>query len=272
MKPWLFTVYRVLLAVVLIIWISMDIPRESHTYFKDRTQVWLVYATNWALGLLTLTFLFLAVFCLIYNCPTRKYAKVALFQPIWLLYTVATNGTIVVCLVFWVALSNSNFDIFTNFWGRLKHSLTVVLVLVDVALSAIPFRLVHVVYPLLGGLLYALFSYVFWAAGGTGPVAVGQVYPGVNWAHPKATVLALLCALFVTFIIHIALYMAYFFRLKIKACMRMWAPVDAVSTSRTGYDVGSGYGDNQTVGDLNSVTSSMNMCVDKSNREYRTID
>ncbi|KAA3675778.1 uncharacterized protein DEA37_0003886 [Paragonimus westermani] len=275
MKPWLFTIYRVLLALSMLIWISFDIPRETHRYFGNRTYIWFVYATNWTFGLLVLVFFLLTVQCLVYNCPKRDNASVILYQPLWLLYTVAVNGILVVCLVFWVALSSSDLGVFASGWGRLKHSLSGILAILDLGISAIPFRLVHVTYPILAGILYSMFSYFFWLGDLTGPVAVGQVYPGLNWAHPRAAILACLCVLLVSFLVHICLYVTYFLRVQLSAHIngRGHAAPSAVQSKNGKYDqIEAEELAQQIDEDLISVTSMSTYADMKQNHDYGTVE
>ncbi|KAF6775306.1 hypothetical protein AHF37_04921 [Paragonimus kellicotti] len=93
---------------------------------------------------------------------------------------------------------------FDSGWGRLKHSLSGILAILDLGISAIPFRLIHVIYPILAGILYSMFSYFFWLGDLIGPMAIGQVYPGLNWAHPRTAILACLCVLLVSFLVHVS--------------------------------------------------------------------
>ncbi|KAA0191702.1 Protein rolling stone [Fasciolopsis buskii] len=275
MKPWLFVVYRVLLAIGFIIWVSFDIPREIHHYYDDRTYIWFLYATNWAFGMLTLTFFLLAVYALVYNCPQRADERIILYQPLWFLYTISVNGMIVVSLVFWIALSSSNLGVFSSQLGRLKHSLAAALVVLDLCLCAIPIRLIHVLYPVLVGIVYSLFSYVFWLSGIQGPLNVGQVYPGLNWSLPRTAILTCLCVILFSFLMQIFLYLIYYARVKLSSKLngRGYAPPAVVKTKSDYGELGgneAGDGDNQD--DLLSVNS-MSTCVEtKMGRDYGAVE
>ncbi|GAA49786.1 Protein rolling stone [Clonorchis sinensis] len=271
MKPWLFTTYRVLLSLGCLVWICFDIPREIHNYFHDKTHIWFVYATNWSFGLLTLAFFLLALYCLIYNCPRRKDATLILYGPIWLIYIIALDTIIVVSIVYWVALANSNLGVFSSIWGKLKHSLAACLAVLDLFISSIPVRLAHAVYPILIGLIYAVFSYLFWLGGGEGPLGVGQVYPGLNWIHPKTAILSCLCALLFSFLIHILIYVTYYIRVKLSTCVG-GRQAETVKQMKEGYKDLRSDVENELRDDVASEGSVTTWMEDRTGRYYGTVE
>ncbi|CAL8079912.1 unnamed protein product [Calicophoron daubneyi] len=272
MKPWIFTTYRVIVALGMLVWISFDIPTEIHRFYKDQTAMWFVYVTNWAFGLLTLVLFTLAIYTLVYNCPPRDNTTVVFYQPIWLLYTVAANAMLVTCIVYWVALSDSDLGVLTSMMGKLKHSLSGAVVLVDIILSAIPFRLLHVVYPLLFGLIYSVFTYVFWLANGYGPFRIGQVYPGLNWSRPRTAILVCLCAILICFLVQIVIYLIYFLRVKLSQCNGGRGYSDNTLKGKSGYgEIGQTLRDQANKNELISVTSMTTLAEPITGPEYGTV-
>ncbi|CAH8461314.1 unnamed protein product [Schistosoma turkestanicum] len=211
-----FTIYRVLLAILLFVWIIYDIVSETMRHFDQSEYGWITYGTNWAFLLLTITHISLALYCLIYNI---KYSnnEPRYYQPIWFINNISSTCMLVVCVIFWFSLSNIPLSVFTSWQSRVKHSLTPILVLIDTCLCAIPIRMIHVIYPCLVGLIYSLFTYLFWLLGGAGPYDKGQVYPSVDWSKPIPTVLVCLCALMAAILCHVILYIIYFIRVNISA-------------------------------------------------------
>ncbi|CAH8459037.1 unnamed protein product [Heterobilharzia americana] len=214
--PKYFTVYRVLLAIILFAWMIWDITRETVKYFHHIGYTWFTYATNWTFMVFVFIHIILAICCLIYNI---KYfpSEPRFYQPIWFLYNLASTSVLVICVVFWFALSNSSMDVFTSWQGRVKHSLTGIIVLIDLCLCAIPVRMLHVIYPFTAGLLYCFFTYLFWLFRGKGAYGIGQIYPGIEWDKPKSTSLACLSGLMTSILCHVVLYIVYFARVKISA-------------------------------------------------------
>ncbi|KAK4473653.1 hypothetical protein MN116_003004 [Schistosoma mekongi] len=234
--PICFTIYRVILAILLFVWIIFDFTRETIKYFNYVGYTWITYATNWAFIAFTLIHISLATYCLIYNI---KYPnnEPKFYQPLWFMYNLSSTSMFVICVLFWFELSNSPLDVFASWQSRVKHSLTAILVLIDTCLCAIPVRMIHVIYPFLAGFIYCLFTYLFWLLGGSGPYNKGQIYPAINWSTPQSTVLACLGGLMTTILCHVILYTIYFVRVNVSAKFggRGYMLIEE-STERHGYD------------------------------------
>ncbi|CAH8483884.1 unnamed protein product [Schistosoma rodhaini] len=213
-KPKYFTIYRASLATLLLVWIIYDVVRETIKHFDHSKYGWITYATNWGFLLLTIVHISLAIYCLIYNIKFPNNEP-RYYQPIWFLYNLSATCILVVSVVFWFSLSNIPLDAFASWQSEVKHSLTPILVVIDKCLCAIPMRMIHVIYPCLVGLIYSLFTYLFWLLGGAGPYRTGQVYPFIDWSKPQTTVLTCLSALICTILCHAILYIIYFIRVNI---------------------------------------------------------
>lgn len=110
----------------------------------------------------------------------------------WLLGDVVNVFAIIVTLVYFIAL----FPLVgkTNFIDMNVHGINTVFVLADVFLNARPVRLLHVLYPFLYGLLYLIFSVIYWS----GDKELNVLYPGVlDWNHPSKTVIVVCCLCFI---------------------------------------------------------------------------
>ncbi|KAH8850574.1 rolling stone-like [Schistosoma japonicum] len=111
--PICFTIYRVILAILLFIWMICDFTRETIKYFNYVGYTWVTYATNWAFIAFTLIHISLATYCLIYNI---KYPnnKPKFYQPLWFMYNLSSTSIFVICVLFWFELSNSPLGPFNN--------------------------------------------------------------------------------------------------------------------------------------------------------------
>lgn len=116
----------------------------------------------------------------------------------WPLFDMANVAVPMVTFMFFVFLwpsfsgsgpiSNENLQL---------HGISCVLMLIDFALSAVPVRLLHVIYPLIYGLIYVVFSAIYWSADHS-----HVMYPGIlDWNSPGTTigmvfaVVAVMCVL-----------------------------------------------------------------------------
>lgn len=131
----------------------------------------------------------------------------------WLLYNVSSVAAIIVTVVFFSTLyrllnPNGGLD-----WkDGTMHLSNSILVLVDVSLCAIPVRLLHGFYCLIYGLLYMIFSIIYWALDHN-----NVIYPRVlDWNNPLATsVVTLLLLIVAVPVLQVAFFGLYRFRIRV---------------------------------------------------------
>ena len=98
------------------------------------------------------------------------------------------------------------------------HLVNTLLVLLEHAVSAVPVRVLHVLYPIIYGVIYMIFSLVYW----TGDHR-RVMYDILDWNKPAATVgFVMLIGFVVVPVIHLAIYGLYRIRLATykKICQR----------------------------------------------------
>lgn len=102
----------------------------------------------------------------------------------WLLGSIIYVFAIVVSVIYFVALFPS-IGVTDGFIHDLNmHAFNTVLVLIDVAIVARPIRLLHVIYPVMYGVCYLVFSAIYWSFDHTRNV----LYPVVlDWNYPGTT-------------------------------------------------------------------------------------
>ncbi|XP_078658225.1 protein rolling stone-like [Branchiostoma floridae x Branchiostoma belcheri] len=98
------------------------------------------------------------------------------YKLFWVLYNVAYCGGICVTLLYWILLRGDN-----SAGSILTHSVNSVTIVIDVMLSGLPCRLLHFIYPSTFGLVYIIFSVIYWAAGGTGLYDYPFIYPYLDY-------------------------------------------------------------------------------------------
>ena len=133
------------------------------------------------------------------------------FQCFWLFayFAYTINGLIVI--LYWVFVHRERFMRTTEsqYFVIHSHGVTYLLVLIDFLLSQIPVRVLHLVYVVLFGLLYGLFSFVYTSVTGV------SVYPVLNWnTNPGGASLFCLIAASVIIILHLILYLMYYLKKK----------------------------------------------------------
>ncbi|XP_013060688.2 protein rolling stone-like isoform X2 [Biomphalaria glabrata] len=80
--------------------------------------------------------------------------------------------------------------------------------------TAMPVRILHFLYPVLYGAAYFIFTYIYYAAGGTNILNLDIIYSALDWNHAYPTVLGVVIGVLVCApIAHLGLFALYTFRI-----------------------------------------------------------
>lgn len=133
------------------------------------------------------------------------------FALVWILFNAASVGAVMVSLVFWAILvPGSDLGMLTNDNIQL-HLINSVLILIEHGVTAVPIRLLHVVYPILYGVIYALFSVFYWVDDHS-----HVMYFILDWGKPGPTVgYVFLVGLVIIPLIHLVIFGLY----RLKLCL-----------------------------------------------------
>ena len=84
----------------------------------------------------------------------------------WIFYNIASNACFMVTIIFWAML----YPLFADqlsWWGLFLniqlHGITSIIIVIEHLLSAVPWRLLHFIYPFIYGLIYVVFSGIYYA-------------------------------------------------------------------------------------------------------------
>lgn len=92
---------------------------------------------------------------------------------------------IVVTIIFYGVLIPIKDQFVLEFFDFNVHAANTMLILIDISLSAKPVRLLHVMYPMMYGMVYIVFSLIYWSQDNSNNV----LYPVVlDWNNPGTTV------------------------------------------------------------------------------------
>ena len=116
------------------------------------------------------------------------YSQAWYHKVSWLFFIIAANNSLPVTVVYWTLL-------YTGFHvGEIDitfHLLNSVFMLTETCLSSIPVRIFHMVYAMLYGILYVLFSVVYWLLGGTNDSGDRFIYPILDYGGEPYTAVVL---------------------------------------------------------------------------------
>jgi len=183
-----------------------DFLQESLAHYRHMPAYWFIFATNWAFLLFVISNAYHAILCIIYNFRRDPTDPVCGYGPMWILYEISTTSVVITSVIFWFDFGSlSSFELFISSSSQVKHSLNAVIVAIDILISAIPFRFIHFIYPLAGGIVYSLFNLIYWLL--QGPTPFGHsIYPEINWNEPGKTIGIISVILFLVVVSHLLLF------------------------------------------------------------------
>ncbi|ELT87729.1 hypothetical protein CAPTEDRAFT_227205 [Capitella teleta] len=191
--PALFVCYRFLIAGY-----AVTILALSLTYF-DRSRwdhTWPTYLTNWTYTLLTSHLIFAALvsmyetthfdgfgFKSFSEVDMRRNQMLTYHKISWLLFATVSIGAFMVTIVYFSAIYPQFHQSSVSQEDIHLHIMNSMLVILDLLISAYPFRFSHLIYPLIYGFVYTSFSIVYWSFDHS-----RVIYPIVlDWNHPLST-------------------------------------------------------------------------------------
>ncbi|KAK6176779.1 hypothetical protein SNE40_015013 [Patella caerulea] len=131
---------------------------------------------------------------------------------VWLLFTVISPAALTVTIMFWAAiypsLKHANPIGIDNIQ---LHVLNTVIILLEHAVTAVPFRLLHFIYPTIYGLIYIIFSIIFWSGDHN-----RVIYNILDWSKPGMTVGFVLL---IGFVVIPILCLTFFLIHRLKLCI-----------------------------------------------------
>lgn len=202
-SPWILCcIVRFILALYYTISICYLLIYQFQLYF-------FIYLTHWTALVFTIYLVVASVNVIIDRKYWMKYdnaERETIFPLVlscrhklqWFLMIVYTNMSIIVTIVYWSVLYSPDPSLL--YYNLTAHTFPSILGVLDILLTPIPVRIIHVVYPVSFALTYMIFTLIYWAAGGTDPSGNSAIYTGfLDWDGPGMTSLSMfLCAIGIT--------------------------------------------------------------------------
>lgn len=189
---------------------NYDGPKIELNHFK-----WFIYFTNW--GYIMIAVQAGIALAVVHRYRNKKQFSMGLEEdelpmstaqrtrtPLlcrayWLTQNIATDLAFVITLVYWFLVHDPKIHDM-NALNVLKHAGNSVVMICELCVTAHPVRMAHALYGAGAGLAYGIFSYLYWAAGGTDRVGLPAIYPTLNWNRPGAALgFVSLCAVVMVF-------------------------------------------------------------------------
>ncbi|XP_045166545.1 protein rolling stone-like isoform X1 [Mercenaria mercenaria] len=218
-----YVTYRIVVALGFIVWFAADCVYETRTFFKEHTYTYLIYATNWSFLLLTFTALYKATCAVYYSVRSGECLDRQSFDRMptalkgqWLLQNLSYNSAIVVTASFWSYIGVlEKSAIMQTHMSQMKHTLNTVYAVVDVLISATPFRILHLLYTVVLGSVYSLFNAIYFLNDGTIMEGRHYAYNLLDWSKPSESIVTCVLCVVMCIFAQIVLYELYKIRLSI---------------------------------------------------------
>lgn len=179
----LLIVYRTIFALYSIIYLIYDSATYSRPARSNSATAYF-YLSSWAYVILVAAYVILVAYFIFssitttlhyYNFKRRQgqepnqradleetpvqNANKLCHKVLWLLYNVAVTMALSVTILYWILEYNGENIIYANINF---HVLNSVLVILEHSLSSMPWRLLHVVYPMMFSILYTVANVMYW--------------------------------------------------------------------------------------------------------------
>ncbi|XP_050726740.1 uncharacterized protein LOC127003769 isoform X2 [Eriocheir sinensis] len=195
--------YRLFWALYFTMWavwawvgsMGYDSPPAQKLYF-------MTYLTNWSIWTLALDTSIQAVNVVLHLKKISDDGEVMypsmprLMKVSWVLSNMMGTMHIFITLGYWTLVYPYRNDETLNEIGINTHIMPGVYILLDVAVSATPRRLLHAYHPMLFIIVYALFNLTYYLCGGTDYLGRPALYPIMDWTRPGPTVGIVLVVIF----------------------------------------------------------------------------
>ncbi len=226
-------IYRWIIACYFVGWIV-----TSGIQFSTSGPRWLIYLTNWAIAGFVLYLVVAALsvttkFITVHICKKTQVAdrtsdyeykdpkgccnsggnQLSWYQMChWAVFAMFGEIAPAIVVLFWTAvyIGGPVDGVSAN-----THAVNGIILILDVFFFGVPVALLHVIYPMIFGAVYASFSGIYWAANGTNPANEERyIYPVLDYAARPTTgtlIVVMVVLLFLPFV-HLALYALHLVR------------------------------------------------------------
>ncbi len=154
----------------------------------------------------------------------------------WATAIIGLEFPVAITVLFWIFFGNGDPDQTLSISSIHVHLLNGIIAFLDTWITGVPFRVLHVVYIILFGCVYIVFSALYYAGGGTDPANRPYIYPVLDYGgNPGlAAGVAVGCGLVFPVILHLIFYAMYLARYWLSTLVQTHWRVSRVSSSASG--------------------------------------
>ncbi|CRK87908.1 CLUMA_CG001695, isoform A [Clunio marinus] len=176
----LFLLYRWILAAFFIGILAYSWTRAIR---NGTFAFWFIYLTNLGLIFCIVATTFAAILATFYyRNPHRLESQSTSYKFLWFWSNVAVTSALVITIVYWTLL----FDGRTDALDILIHGGNSAAMIIDLLIACHPMYIIHFIWPVGLGILYLIFTVIYYFAGGVDAQGNRYIYDVLDWSRTDA--------------------------------------------------------------------------------------
>uniref|UniRef100_A0A1B0CZ86 Uncharacterized protein n=1 Tax=Phlebotomus papatasi TaxID=29031 RepID=A0A1B0CZ86_PHLPP len=211
----IYLIYRWIIAIIFIASVAVSM---SNNVTASDWGFYFIYLTNWGIVACTITTTMGAILVSLWHFHPQFSARVesegvvpTSFKVYWTLHNSTLVMSIIITIIYWSILFDPEIHM-ADAINVLTHATNSVFMFIDVLIVAYPVRIYHAVQGLAFGLVYVIFSVIYFAAGGTTKSGSTYIYSVLNWNDPGSAMITVVGVCALGIVIHLILYFIYLLR------------------------------------------------------------
>ncbi|KAG5670109.1 hypothetical protein PVAND_000392 [Polypedilum vanderplanki] len=181
----------------------------------DSINYWFIYLTNIGLLICTIYSVYAAIFVSIVHFGIISLESNSFsYKVFWFLSNISIVLALLISIVYWATLYDWSKGLLTVL-DFLIHAMNSVAMLIDLFIVLHPMYFFHVIYSLGVGLLYLIFSIIYYVSGGTDINGNDYIYSILNWNKAGQTTGIVFAVIALAIILHCVAVGLHFGRAKL---------------------------------------------------------
>ncbi|KAJ8736156.1 hypothetical protein PYW08_006812 [Mythimna loreyi] len=157
------------------------------TLIVIRFDHWILFVTHWGLVLNTIaSALACAVSLMEFHKGPNSNPK-TLVKLYWASFNTAASSALFITIFRYLFVTLKLINVISYVGDVMAHVMNSVLMVCLLVSSRHPTRLLHFYFSLIFGMVYALFTIIYYLTGGLSPFNTTHIYPNLDWARPGET-------------------------------------------------------------------------------------
>ncbi|KAL4226260.1 hypothetical protein ACF0H5_014243 [Mactra antiquata] len=172
---------------------------------------WFIFLTDWAYLILTVSTIFDAAM-VIYVLARRPDIRNGITDSLpwymkatWCVFNMGNVISVTTSVAYWALVYDGTQAMSAN--NIITHIVNSLYVILNICVTGMPMRLLHFWMSSIVGVIYSLFTYIYYVSGGTNHNENPYVYPAIDWRDPGTAILYCVIISFVAVpVVHLGLF------------------------------------------------------------------